>query len=195
MAATENLSISDAFPRKNSTAVWFQAFELFWKKNKNTWLIIIGGAGNLYEQTCQLAKNSAAGSHIILLRSIRNPMPILKASDLLVLSSDYEGLPVVLFEAAVLGVPFVATMSREHAAFVRTMAECWKSFCLGCFERYGGLWKGRMQGTKRLIAGKNNRKSLELFENPFCRRPETKREKRLQQEKRCAARKLYYERK
>lgn len=36
-------------------------------------------------------------------------MPILKASDLLVLSSDYEGLPVVLFEAAVLGVPFVAT--------------------------------------------------------------------------------------
>lgn len=91
-------------------------------------------------------------------------MPILKASDLLVLSSDYEGLPVVLFEAAVLGVPFVATNVPG--------ARC---FC----EDYGGMLTepsvlGVLKGMEAFEKGEckapgidcreNNRKSLELFE-------------------------------
>ena len=141
-----------------------QAFELFWKKNKNTWLIIIGGAGNLYEQTCQLAKNSAAGSHIILIRSIRNPMPILKASDLLVLSSDYEGLPVVLFEAAVLGVPFVATNVPGARCFCEDyggmLAE---PSVLGVLKGMEAFERGECKAPK-IDCRENNRKSLELFE-------------------------------
>ena len=152
------------FSQEKQHSRLIQAFELFWKKNKNTWLIIIGGAGNLYEQTCQLAKNSAAGSHIILIRSIRNPMPILKASDLLVLSSDYEGLPVVLFEAAVLGVPFVATNVPGARCFCEDyggmLAE---PSVLGVLKGMEAFERGECKAP-RIDCRENNRKSLELFE-------------------------------
>jgi CDP-glycerol glycerophosphotransferase len=38
-----------------------------------------------------------------------NPFPYVKGADVFVLSSDYEGLPTVLYEALILGVPCVST--------------------------------------------------------------------------------------
>lgn len=152
------------FSQEKQHSRLIQAFELFWKKNKNTWLIIIGGAGNLYEQTCQLAKNSAAGSHIILIRSIRNPMPILKASDLLILSSDYEGLPVVLFEAAVLGVPFVTTNVPGARCFCEDYGGMLtEPSVLGVLKGMEAFERGECKAPK-IDCRENNRKSLELFE-------------------------------
>lgn len=140
-----------------------EAFNSFWKENKKSWLLIIGGAGSLYDETCRIAENSPAGSHIILLKTIGNPMPVLKESDLLVLASDYEGLPVVLFEAGILGVPALATDVPGAHCFM---------------EDYGGTLvspsvEGVLDGMKAFANGKiktvkidckeNNRKSLELF--------------------------------
>jgi len=39
----------------------------------------------------------------------QNPYPLMKAADLFVSSSDYEGLPLVIEEALLLGVPVLAT--------------------------------------------------------------------------------------
>lgn len=55
-----------------------EAFNRYWKENTDTWLIIIGGVGNLYEETCKIASDCEAGDHIILIRSMANPMPVLK---------------------------------------------------------------------------------------------------------------------
>ena len=49
---------------------------------------------------------------------MEDPMPVLRGADLLALSSDYEGLPAVVFEALACNVPVVTTNSFEAACSV-----------------------------------------------------------------------------
>jgi len=74
---------------------------------KETVLIIIGGRGVLYDKTVEYAEKS--GLPVILIRSMENPMPILKQCSLFMLPSEYEGLGLVMLEADTLGVPVFAT--------------------------------------------------------------------------------------
>ena len=69
-------------------------------------LIIIGGRGVLFEQTCELINGN---DNITLIKNIANPMPILAKCDLFVFSSFYEGWGIVLMEADTLGIPIVST--------------------------------------------------------------------------------------
>lgn len=101
------ISIGRFSPEKGHARL-IEAFTKYWKSHRNTWLLIIGGAGPLYAYTKTLAEKAASSSHIILVQSLRNPMPVLKRCDLFLLSSYYEGRPVVLLEAATLGLPVMA---------------------------------------------------------------------------------------
>ncbi len=85
------------------------AFDKYHKENPDSYLIIIGGYGPLYSETLALASSLKSYSHIIIVKSILNPMPILGKCDLFVLSSRYEGLGLVLLEADTLGVPAFST--------------------------------------------------------------------------------------
>lgn len=86
------------------------AFELYYNnKNKNSYLIIIGGHGVLYNDILEYITKLNSCDHIIVIRSILNPMPILKKCDLFILSSLYEGLGLVILEADSLGVPVIST--------------------------------------------------------------------------------------
>lgn len=75
--------------------------------DRETCLIIIGGRGELYEQTVKYAEKT--GLTIILIRSMENPMPVLKKCSLFMLPSEYEGLGLVLLEADTLGIPVFAS--------------------------------------------------------------------------------------
>ncbi len=85
------------------------AFGDYCKKypERKTLLIIIGGRGELYEDTKAYADKT--GLDIVLIRSMENPMPVLKKCDLFMLPSEYEGLGLVLLEADTLGIPVFAT--------------------------------------------------------------------------------------
>lgn len=96
-----------------------RAFERYWQQHKETYLIIIGGTGKLYAKTVQWAENSAASEHIVLIRSMKNPMPVLKKCQLFILSSVYEGLGLVMLEADTLGVPVVACDVNGPRGFVK----------------------------------------------------------------------------
>lgn len=86
-----------------------RAFTRFNTEYSDSYLIIIGGYGKLYEQTKELAQEMSSWQNIVIVRSMSNPMPLLQQCDLFVLSSFHEGLPVTLFEASSLGIPVLST--------------------------------------------------------------------------------------
>lgn len=85
------------------------AFEKIHEKYPETALIILGGYGPLYEETVEQANNSSAAEDIVIIKYLSNPYALLAACDYFVLSSYYEGLPVVLTEADIVGLPCIST--------------------------------------------------------------------------------------
>lgn len=104
---TKFISIGRFSPEKGHKRL-LNAFEQYWKEHPKTWLIIIGGSGELYEDTLAYARSLKAGRHVILIRSMGNPMPVLKKCSLFLLPSYYEGQGLVILEADTLGVPVMA---------------------------------------------------------------------------------------
>ncbi len=95
------------------------AFEEFHNTHPDSSLIIIGGLGVLYNKTIQYVRETNCWKNIILIKSIQNPMPILKSCDLFILSSIYEGLGLVMLEADSLGVPVFSTDIEGPRGFLK----------------------------------------------------------------------------
>ena len=86
-----------------------KSFDKFCDDYPDTQLIIIGGQGNYYNKTKSFRKDIKHWENVTLIKGISNPMPILKRCDLFILSSFYEGWPIVLMEADTLNLPIFAT--------------------------------------------------------------------------------------
>ncbi|KZX11061.1 glycosyltransferase [Methanobrevibacter curvatus] len=84
-------------------------FNEFYKKNKDVYLIIIGGYGREYIKTLEHAQSLESSDNIIIINYLTNPFPILKKCDLFILPSFYEGLGLVILEADILGVKVFST--------------------------------------------------------------------------------------
>lgn len=78
------------------------------EKNKNSYLFIIGGHGDKYKETIEKIETENI-ENVIVIKSIMNPYPILRRCDIFMLSSYYEGLPMVIMEALILKKPVVCT--------------------------------------------------------------------------------------
>lgn len=143
------------------------AFERYWIEHPDCSLIIIGGYGPLYGVTVQEAEKSPAKSHIILIKQMDNPMPVLKKCDLLILSSFFEGLGLVMMEADTLSVPVIACDVMGPRGFLTD---------------HGGTLvpnneEGILEGMRRFHRGeicpmkidyeKMNRKNIEMCEALF----------------------------
>jgi CDP-glycerol glycerophosphotransferase len=102
------ISIGRFSPEKGHKRL-MNAFDTFCRDYPDSQLIIIGGYGVSYEETCDLISQLEYGENITLINNISNPMPILKECDLFILSSFYEGWPMVMMEADTLGIPILAT--------------------------------------------------------------------------------------
>jgi|GEM_PF-665268 len=72
-------------------------------------LLILGTDGGKLGSCRELAKSLSIENRVILGGFKANPFPYIKQAKLMVLSSDFEGFPLVLTEAAALGVPFIST--------------------------------------------------------------------------------------
>ncbi len=83
------------------------AFEEIYHMDKNTRLIIVAPHGPLRNKTISWIRNSSAKSAIYLLGRMSNPYSLLKMCDAFVLSSHYEGLGLVLYEALAVGTKAV----------------------------------------------------------------------------------------
>ena len=85
------------------------AFNKYCEDFPDTQLIIIGGYGASEDETVNFAMQSKFADNITIIKSILNPMPILKQCDLFVVSSFYEGWPMVIMEADTFDIPVIAT--------------------------------------------------------------------------------------
>lgn len=121
------------------------AFEQYHKENKNAYLIIIGGYGKNYAELSEQVKNSVSKENIVVIRSLSNPYSILNKSDVFVLSSHYEGLPMVIMEALILEKPVISTSIPGPKEFLE--------------QGYGYLVEDSVEG---LVQGMNEYKNTKL---------------------------------
>jgi CDP-glycerol glycerophosphotransferase (TagB/SpsB family)/glycosyltransferase involved in cell wall biosynthesis len=94
-------------PEKNHARL-IRAFDLVHRDNPNTRLVIMGG-GPLRQDLEGLVVDLGLVTSVTLPGRLANPYPVMANSDCFVLSSNYEGQPMVLLEAMVLGLPIVTT--------------------------------------------------------------------------------------
>lgn len=142
-----------------------KAFEKFSEKYHGVSLIIIGGHGTLYSQTLEYANNSDAD--IIIIKSMKNPMPILKQCDFFMLSSYYEGLGLTLLEADALGIPTMSTdipgpqgfVSDHHGYLVETSEK-------GLRKGMAAFMKGEVKAMN-VDYDRYNKEAVEHFDSLF----------------------------
>lgn len=96
------------FSVEKNQARLIRAFALVHQSDPSARLILVG-YGPLRSLLIDLIRelNLTAVAHVV--GPFANPFPVLAAADCFVLSSDYEGQPMVILEAAILGLPIVST--------------------------------------------------------------------------------------
>ena len=94
------------------------AFARVRQSHPNTVLLLVG-RGSLQSETEMLARDLGLTEHVRFL-GVRHDVPeIMSAADGYVLSSAWEGMPIVLLEAAAAGLPIVATRVGGNHEVVR----------------------------------------------------------------------------
>jgi len=136
------VTIGRFLPEKGHARL-ISAFEKVHADYPDTGLVILGGYGPLYEETVEQAAESSASDAIVIMKYLSNPYALLAACDYFVLSSYYEGLPVVLTEADIVGLPCVSTDIPGPRKWM---------------EQYGGLLtedseQGVMDGMYQCLTG------------------------------------------
>ncbi|TFD19608.1 glycosyltransferase [Cryobacterium sp. TMS1-13-1] len=102
---TTFVTIGRLSPEKNQARL-IRAFAIVQAKHPLTRLVIVG-AGPLKAELGSLIRDLNLSEAITLTGALTNPYPVLATADCFVLSSDYEGAPMVILEALVLGRPVV----------------------------------------------------------------------------------------
>ncbi|VAW92751.1 FIG040338: Glycosyl transferase [hydrothermal vent metagenome] len=82
------------------------------------------GDGPLWDEVQQRICDDKLESNIHLTGFVSNTAPYIKQMDLLVFTSDHEGLPMTLLEAMVLGVPVLARKELATIAHVLCGGQC-----------------------------------------------------------------------
>lgn len=108
--AKKIISVGRFSPEKDHKRM-VDAFNKIWCENKDSYFIIIGGNqyNNHYDILKDYIKNLECCNNIILIMTMKNPLPIVKRCDGFILASHYEGFGLVLAEADILGLPVVST--------------------------------------------------------------------------------------
>lgn len=84
------------------------------KKDNLNFRILFIGEGPETEEYKKQVKEKKLGQNIIFLGKKQNPYPYFKMSDCVVLTSDYEGYPVVFLESFILQKPIITTKVSDY---------------------------------------------------------------------------------
>jgi glycosyltransferase involved in cell wall biosynthesis len=96
------------FTTDKRPTTWIRFAARYAKKHPDARFVVVG-AGRLFDDSVQLAKDLGVAERILFVGHSSNVGYWMKKMDVLVLMSSFEGLPNVLIEAQYLGVPVVST--------------------------------------------------------------------------------------
>lgn len=105
-ATTTFVTVGRLSPEKNHARL-IRAFAIVYRNNPATQLLIVGN-GPLAAELRELADSLRLGGSVLLSGHADNPHSLMAAAHCFVLSSDYEGQPMVLLEAQIVGIPIVS---------------------------------------------------------------------------------------
>ncbi|MEV0968115.1 glycosyltransferase [Microtetraspora glauca] len=94
-------------PQKNHRMLLQAAREV--ARTRPDTVFLLAGDGPLLDEVTREVRERRLGGHVRVLGPVPDARRLVAAADLLVLSSHYEGLPVVVMEALAAGVPVVST--------------------------------------------------------------------------------------
>lgn len=146
-----------------------KSFEKIHRKNPDTMLFIVGGSSykNYYEEVIECIKELKLEDSVTLVKNMRNPFPLLKRMDALVLSSFAEGFGLVVVEADVLSKPVVSVDILGPKGFIE------ENGGYLCENSEEGLYKGMedyLNGKVKCMGvdyDEYNRDALLEFESLF----------------------------
>ena len=96
------------FTKRKDHYTTLKGFKLASDRIKNLKLILIG-YGPEYNNILSISRNLNIRKKVIIFKKLNNPYPYIKNSDLLILSSTYEGMGNILVEAITLGTPIISS--------------------------------------------------------------------------------------
>jgi len=96
------------FTKRKDHLTTLKAFQIASQKLNRLKLILIG-YGPEYKNIIKNAKKLNIRDKLVILNNIKNPYPYIKKSELLLLSSRYEGMGNILVEALTLKIPVIST--------------------------------------------------------------------------------------
>lgn len=99
------MTVGRLSPEKNHLRL-IDAFKIVHETNPATKLVIVGG-GPLKRELESYVKLIGLSKNVVLTGFMANPHQLLTQADTFVLSSDYEGQPMVILEARILSLPIV----------------------------------------------------------------------------------------
>lgn len=143
------------------------AFQRFLENNPNSYLIIVGGNGRMFNEIREIAESDRV-KNVIIIMSVSNPYPILAKCDCFVLASHYEGLPMTIMEALILDKKVISTDIPGPSEFLK------QGYGYLVKDSEDGILKGmkeyKLNGLKSLVkfdAEAFNKQALEEFEKIF----------------------------
>lgn len=93
-----------------------RVFEELYKRNKNAYLVLVG-TGEKTNEIIDMVKKSTIRDNVVFTGAIDNVADYLSAFDVMLLPSLYEGLPMVVIEWQIAGLPCIVsdTVTKECA--------------------------------------------------------------------------------
>jgi len=95
------------------------AFAVVYQQKPEARLIIVAPHGPLRDETLAMVANSSAATGIFVLGRMSNPYALLANCDCFVLSSRYEGLGLVVYEALAVGTAVVTVDLEETIGYLQ----------------------------------------------------------------------------
>ena len=137
------------------------------KKDNMKFKIIFIGDGPETEEYKKQVKNNQLENNIIFLGKKQNPYPYFKIADCVVLTSDYEGYPVVFLESFILEKPIITTKVSDYKEVENKYGFVTEKDAKDIYEKMKNFILNRFEIKEKFDSKKYNEEILEKIENLF----------------------------